>query len=126
VGLSKNIRKRWETFLGFFRFEVADGVMTKFWHDLWCGDTVLKESFLILFGITRANDVSVADNLELLRGSNKWSVSFSKEVLDREVDVFTSFFQVLHSVSVRRGSEDRLRWVSSKKDCSRSGHSLAL
>jgi hypothetical protein len=31
------------------------------------------------------------------------------------VDVFTSFFQVLHSVSVRRGSEDRLWWVSSIK-----------
>jgi hypothetical protein len=31
------------------------------------------------------------------------------------VDVFASFFQVLHSVSVRRGSEDGLWWVSSKK-----------
>jgi hypothetical protein len=31
------------------------------------------------------------------------------------VDVFASFFQVLHLVIVRRGSEDRLWWVSSKK-----------
>jgi hypothetical protein len=30
------------------------------------------------------------------------------------VDVFASFFQVLHSISVTRGSEDRLWWVSSK------------
>jgi len=29
-------------FLYFFaRFEVGDGVRTKFWHDLWCEDTVL-------------------------------------------------------------------------------------
>jgi hypothetical protein len=36
-------------------------------------------------------------------------VRFSKE------DVFASFFQVLHSINVRRGSEDRLWWASSKK-----------
>jgi len=38
VGLWKNIRKGWETFFGFVRFEVGDGVRTKFWHDLWCGN----------------------------------------------------------------------------------------
>jgi len=51
VGLWKNIRKGWETFLGFSRFEVGDGAMTKFWHDIWCGDTILNEAFLVLFGI---------------------------------------------------------------------------
>jgi hypothetical protein len=83
---------------------------------MWCRDTVLKEAFPILFGIARAKDASVADNLELLGGSIKWSVSFSREVHDWEMDVFTFFFfRVLHSVNVRRGSEDRLWWVSSKK-----------
>jgi len=83
---------------------------------MWCRDTVLNEAFPILFGIARAKDASVADNLELLGGSIKWSVSFSREVHDWEMDVFTFFFfQVLHSVNVRRGSEDRLWWVSSKK-----------
>jgi hypothetical protein len=32
---------------------------------MWCGDTVLKEAFPILFGIARVKDASVADNLEL-------------------------------------------------------------
>jgi hypothetical protein len=83
---------------------------------MWCRDTVLNEAFPILFGIARAKDASLADNLELLGGSIKWSVSFSREVHDWEMDVFTFFFfQVLHSVNVRRGSEDRLWWVSSKK-----------
>jgi hypothetical protein len=56
--------------------------MTKFWHDLWCGDTVLKEAFPVLFGIARAKDAFVADNLELLGGSNQWSVSYSREAHD--------------------------------------------
>jgi hypothetical protein len=58
------------TFLGFSRFEVGDGARTEFWHDLWFGDTVLKEAFPVLFGIARAKDTFVANNLELLGGSN--------------------------------------------------------
>jgi len=46
---------------------------------MWCGHTVLKEAFLVLFGVTRAKDASVTDNLELLGDSNQWSVSFSRE-----------------------------------------------
>jgi hypothetical protein len=56
VSLWKNIRKRWETFSSFTRFEMGDGVRTKFWHDLWCGNTVLKEAFPVLFGIARVQD----------------------------------------------------------------------
>jgi hypothetical protein len=71
---------------------VWDGARTKFWHDLWCRDTVLKEAFPVLFGIACAKDAFVADNLELLGGSNQWSVSYSREAHDWEVDVITSFF----------------------------------
>jgi hypothetical protein len=52
--------------------------MTKFWHDPWCEYIALKEAFLVLFGIARENDASIVDNLELLGGSNQWSVSFSR------------------------------------------------
>jgi len=55
-----------ETLSGFVRFDVGDGVRTKFWHDLWCGNTFLNEAFLVLFGIARAKDASVADNMEIL------------------------------------------------------------
>jgi hypothetical protein len=82
VGLWKNIRKGWEKFLGLSRFEVGDGAMTKFWHDMWCGDTIRKEAFPVLFGIACAKDASVANNLELLGGSNEWSMSFSREAHD--------------------------------------------
>jgi hypothetical protein len=63
VGLWKYIRKGWETFSRFLRYEVGDGSRTRFWHDLWCGDTVLKEVFPDLFGIARVKDASVADTI---------------------------------------------------------------
>jgi len=60
VGLWKNIRKGWATFSGFTRFEVGDGESTRFWHDLWCENSVLKEVFPDLFGIARVKDVGVS------------------------------------------------------------------
>jgi len=92
VGLWKNIRKGWETFSSFIRFEVGDGVRTKIWHDLWCGDTILNEAFPVLFGIAWVQDASIEDNMEILGGSIQWNVSFVREAHDWEVGVFASFF----------------------------------
>jgi hypothetical protein len=82
---------------------------------LWCEDTALKVAFPTLFGIARVKDAFDADNLEVLGVSNQWNVSFIREAHDWEVDDFVSFLQVLHSVKVSRGNEDKLWWVSSKK-----------
>jgi hypothetical protein len=82
VGLRKFIRKGWETFSRLLRFEVGDGSMTRFWHDLWCRGTVLKEVFPDLFGIARVKDASVADNMKMLGGSIQWNVSFVREAHD--------------------------------------------
>jgi hypothetical protein len=114
VGLWKYIRKGWETFSRFLRYEVGDGSRTRFWHDLWCGDTVLKEVFPDLYGIARVKDASMADNMEILGGSVQWNASFVREAHDWEVDVFASF-QILHSTRVNSDRADCLRWVSSKK-----------
>jgi len=76
---------------------------------LWCGDTVLKEVFPDLFGIARVKDASVANNMEILGGSIQWNVSFVREAHDWEVDVFASFFQILHSTRVNRDRADSFR-----------------
>jgi hypothetical protein len=115
VRLWKNIRKGWESFSSFSRLVVQDGTRIRFWHDLWCGNTVLKDAFLVLFGIARSNDASVAANVELLGSSIQWNVSFTREAHDWEVGVFASFLQVLHLVTVRKGSKDELLWVPSKR-----------
>ncbi|XP_059462221.1 uncharacterized protein LOC132191291, partial [Corylus avellana] len=112
VGLRKNIRKGWDTFQGFMSFEVGDGTRVRFWHDLRCGVTALKTAFPDLFSIACAKDASVAALLEVRGGYNQWNVSFSRGAHDWEVDVFASFFQLLHSARVRRGCEDRLWWIS--------------
>jgi hypothetical protein len=115
VGLWKNIRKGWEKFSSFTRFLVGDGSRISFWQDKWCGDVALKVAFPVLYGLACAKDASIAANLEILGGSNQWNVSFVRAAHDWEVDVFASFFQVLHSASVRRGCVDQLWWVPAKR-----------
>jgi hypothetical protein len=120
VGLWKNIKKGWESFTGYTRFDVGDGTRTSFRHELWCGDLALKVDFPLLFGIACEKDTFVVNNLEFLGISNQWNVNFTREAHDWEVDVFASFLKVFHSVQVRKGGEEKLWWVPSIKVCSRS------
>ena len=82
LGLWQNIRKGWETFKGFTRHLVVDGTRISFWHDLWCGDTVLKVAFPVLFGIACVKDAFVVDKMEVLEGSIQWNLSFIREAHD--------------------------------------------
>jgi len=56
------------------------------------GIIFLKEAFPVLFGIDRAKDASIVDNLEFLGGSTQWNMNFAREAHDWEVNVFASFF----------------------------------
>jgi hypothetical protein len=44
----------WGMYSSHTRFEVGDCTNFRFWHDLWCGDKVLKEAFPDLYGIAYA------------------------------------------------------------------------
>lgn len=48
---------------------MGDGFKVRFWHDLWWGDTALKEVFPILLDITRIKDASVATLVECYGGA---------------------------------------------------------
>jgi hypothetical protein len=51
VGLWKFIRKGWENFSKFLRYEVGDGSRIRFWHDLWCGCLRLSRGQLSSLGL---------------------------------------------------------------------------
>jgi hypothetical protein len=59
------IRRGWEMFSKFVRYEVGAGSKVTFWHDVWCGDSSLKISNPDLFNITRRKDVWVASIINL-------------------------------------------------------------
>jgi hypothetical protein len=115
VGVWKHIRREWEKFRNFVRFEVGNGANISFWHDRWCGDRSLKQCFPPLFSIVRNKDAMVADNLVVHNGVIQWNVLFMRQTQDWEMDLVLSFFDRLYSISARHGEGDRLVWNPSKK-----------
>jgi hypothetical protein len=45
----------------------------------------------------------------------KWNVNFLRPTLDWEVNLFTSFFNLLDSLKLRLVGKDNLCWVRSKR-----------
>jgi hypothetical protein len=74
VGVWKHIRRGWELFSKFIRFEVGDGTRIRFWQDVWCGDQPLKESFPVLFRIARNKEAWVSDHMQIMNEEIHWNV----------------------------------------------------
>jgi hypothetical protein len=56
----------------------------------------------------------VANHLQFSSDSHMWIVSFIRVAHDWEVDCFSSFFNLLYSIRLRLGVEDKLCWTPSK------------
>jgi hypothetical protein len=90
--------------------DLSWGMVPRSTFGMICGVRMaLKVAFSTLFGIARVKGAAVADSLE------HFPMEFTREAHNWEVDVFASFFQVLHLAKMNRDSEDKLWWVSSKK-----------
>jgi hypothetical protein len=82
-------------FSKFIRFEVGDGIRIRFWHDVWCGDQPLKESFLVLFRIARNKEAWVSDYMQIMNEEAHWNVPFCRVAQDWEVEVVVTFYAKL-------------------------------
>jgi hypothetical protein len=111
VSLWKHIRRGWDVFYNFTSVEVGDGSRTRFWHDIWCGDRPLKDSFPELFCLARNRDAMVADLRSVSNDTTHWDINFTRLVHDWEVDSVSSFFNVLYSARVGREGDDSLCWM---------------
>jgi hypothetical protein len=45
LGLWKSIRRGWDTFKHYVRFEIGNGSRVLFWKDVWCGERPLMNAF---------------------------------------------------------------------------------
>ena len=61
LGLWKDIKKGWEEFLLRTNFRIGNDRHTRFWWDIWVGDSKLKDVFPTLFRIAAHKSASVAD-----------------------------------------------------------------
>jgi hypothetical protein len=107
VGVWKHIRRGWDKFSNFVRFDMGVGSKVSFWHDHWCGDRPLKLSYPALFSIAWCKDAWVADNMLFQDGTIRCNVIFTLPVKNWEMELVLSFFEWLYSFHLRFGEEDR-------------------
>lgn len=65
VGLWKHIKRGWDSFSKYTRFEVGDRYKIKFWHDIRFGDIALKEVYPEIHGIAQIQEASIANLVEI-------------------------------------------------------------
>jgi hypothetical protein len=63
VGRWKCLKRGWEYFSKYMRYEVGNGSKVRFWHGLWCGEQALKFSFPKLFVIAHYKGAWVVDHM---------------------------------------------------------------
>ena len=79
MDLWKYIRKGWEDFFLRTSIRIGNGRRTRFWWDIWVGDSKLKYLFPMLFGIATHNSAAVVDLWGRQGGgSGCWEVHFRR------------------------------------------------
>ena len=79
-------------------------------------DQPSKDAFFFsseLCSIARYKEVWVADHVKFSNGNLQWDISFTRQVLDWEVDLVTSFFDHLYSIRLRQ--EVGIKYVGSRE-----------
>ena len=82
MGLWKFIRRGWEEFSSFTRFEGGDSSKVSFLQDFWCEVLPLKGAFPELFSIACLRDAFVAIHIQSSNGSLHWDVNFVRVTHD--------------------------------------------
>jgi hypothetical protein len=87
VRLWKFICLGWQNFKCHFRFDPRVGSKIKFWKDVSCGESSLKDTFPSMFSIARFKEASIANNVEHSNGVIQWNIVFTRLIHDWEVEV---------------------------------------
>ncbi|RVX19153.1 putative ribonuclease H protein [Vitis vinifera] len=115
TGLWKDIRKGWEEFFLRTRIHIGNGRRTRFWWDMWVGDSKLKDLFPLLFRIAANNSAIVADLWGRQEGGGGgWEVHFRRPFQDWELEEVNRFLGYISAVRVQEG-EDFLVWKIERK-----------
>ena len=125
VSLWKTISKDWSSFKRFISFEVGDGSRVSFWHDVWCGDSTLKESFPTLLAIACNPTALVADILQVHNGNPHWDLTFTRYIQDWESEALMQLIEILYAKEGIGNGMDAIRLGGCQEQVFHSGQLLS-
>lgn len=91
VSLWKSISCGWLSFSCHIQFEVGVGSIVKFWQDVWCGDTTLRNCYPELFTISRNKEAYVADLMKFPNSVLFRDLNFVRAIQDWELESLSTF-----------------------------------
>ncbi|KAK9274394.1 hypothetical protein L1049_019208 [Liquidambar formosana] len=116
-GVWKSIRGGLKEFVKRVRFRIGDGRRVKFWLDCWCGNSPLAIIFPQLFLIARNEEVWVADYVDWAMGDRLvWNIDLVRDLHEWEIDEVLLLLEILSTVDVHWGTEDRILWDKGRDD----------
>ena len=92
---------------------MGNGTRIKFWTDPWCESGPLKEAFPELYNISRDKEAWVVDHLDYQNEVVTWSLNFIRPAHDWELEMISSFMDVLYHSSVKGWGPDKVWWQRS-------------
>jgi hypothetical protein len=111
AGVWKCIRRGWDAFPAHVRYEIGNGSKVLFWHDVWCGEILLKTLFSELFLIASGKDAWVEKNMQKQNDTILWNILFTRLVHDWEVEAVSRFFEMLYTLKVKSEGDDKMCWI---------------
>ena len=107
---SSNHLKKNYFFLLRTSIHIGNGRHTRFWWDIWAGNSKLKDLFPTLFRIAAHKSTSMADLWGTQGGEDGcWEVHFRRSFQDWELEKVTRFLEHISAIKVQEG-EDSLAW----------------
>jgi hypothetical protein len=109
-GLWKGIMLGWNDFSTYLKYKVGRGNRVRLWHDRWCGDVPLKDSFPALYACASNKAATISEVLVRENGRVDWQVTFMRNFNDWELDNVASFLGLLQTHCPSRVVDDGLWW----------------
>ena len=107
-GLWKGIMLGWNAFSAHVKYKVGRGNRVRLWHDRWCGDVPLKDSFPDLYACASNKAATISEVLVRENGRVDWQVTFMRNFNDWELDNVASFLGLLQTHCPSRVVDDGL------------------
>lgn len=112
LSLWKSIWKHNHLVLHCSTWKIGNGSKIRFWKDLWCGTTVLQNSFPLIFAISKDKYITVRQASE---DGRTWNIEVTRYLQDWEVEEYEKLLQTIASHLPNNG-EDKLSWNHTKND----------
>jgi len=103
-----------ESFFQYISFKVGGCLCIRFWHDVWCGDSALKSSFLEFFDLAHNKEALVSEYMDRSSPHTLWNFNFMQDVHDWEIESLDSFLTLLYSMNPRSRAMDSMVWIPSQ------------